>query len=113
MKHRKLALVILAGVAVVAMLAGCATPKVGSDFTAAGNAIRAAEVAGARTYAPEEYAAAQQIHRKAEKLLLDGRLERAQKLLQIAAAQADLATAISEAEHAEESLRHLQTASSQ
>lgn len=93
----------------VALLSGCAAPQVTGDFTSAGNAIRAAEIAGAATYAYREFEAANQNHRKAEKLLRNGRLERAEILLELASAQADLATAISEAEYAEESLRNMQS----
>lgn len=92
------------------LLSACAKPKPGMDYEHANNAIRAAEVAGAKTYAPDEYSIAMRNYLKAEALVKDNRQERAQKLLQIAIAQADLAKAISEAEHAETAMQQLQAA---
>lgn len=92
------------------LLSACAAPKPGMDYDHASNAIRAAEIAGAKTYAPDEYSVAMRNYLKAEALVKDNRQERAQKLLQIAIAQADLAKAISEAEHAETAMQQLHAA---
>lgn len=90
------------------LLSACASPKPGMSYEHANNAIRAAEIAGATTYAPTEYSTATQNLAKAVQLINNNRQDRAQKLLEVAIAQADLAKAISEAEHAEASLRQLQ-----
>lgn len=92
------------------LLSACAKPTPGMDYEHAGNAIRAAEVAGAKTYAPDEYTVAVGHYLKAEALVKENRQDRAQKLLQLAIAQADLAKAISEAEHAETAMKQLQAA---
>ena len=91
-------------------MAACATPKPGLDYQHANNAIRAAEIAGAQMYAPDELSVAVSNFEKAAALVSNNRHERAQKLLQISIAQADLAKAISEAEHAEAAIQQLQAA---
>lgn len=109
-KHKQLH-VVLTGITTAVLLGACAT----TTSTGAGNyhyaetALRDAQAAGAETYAPAEYAAANETFFKAKKLLLHKRTERAQKLLQLSVAQADLAKAISEAEHAESTLSQLQS----
>ncbi|MEM7257638.1 MAG: DUF4398 domain-containing protein [Pseudomonadota bacterium] len=101
--------IMLAGVAAVLLSACATTPPSSSDSTEfALSAIRDAQVAGAETYAPQEYATANATFNKAKKLMLHKRSDRAQKLLQLSIAQADLAKAISEAEHAEATLSQLQ-----
>lgn len=92
------------------LLSACSVPKPGIDYDYASNAIRAAEVSGAKTYAPDEYSTARKNFIKAELLVKENRQDRAQKLLQIAIAQAHLAKAISEAEHAEAAMQQLQVA---
>lgn len=100
----------LAGVVAAILLSACATTSTTStdSYEYALTAIRDAQAVGAETYAPEEYAAANATFNKAQKLLLHKRTERAQKLLQLSIAQADLAKAVSEAEHAEATLSQLQ-----
>ncbi len=99
-----------AGIAAAALLLGaCATPGPGGSSTLyAENALRDAKVAGAETYAAAEYTTANASLAKAKQLFLHNRPDRAQKLLQLSIAQADLARAISEAEHAEATLSQLQ-----
>jgi len=92
------------------LLTACAAPKPGLDYQHANTAIRAAEIAGAQMYAPDEFSVAVSHFKRAEALVKNNRQERAQKLLQISIAQADLAKAISEAEHAEAAMQQLQTA---
>lgn len=100
---------ILAGVAATLLLSACATtPSSNDSYEFALSAIRDAQAAGAETYAPQEYASANSSFNKAKKLILHKRDDRAQKLLQLSIAQADLAKAISEAEHAEATLSQLQ-----
>ncbi len=101
---------LLAGVAAAAMLSACATTSApgGDSYEYAISAIRDAQAVGAETYAPDEYASANASFTKAKKLMLHKRSDRAQKLLQLSIAQADLAKAISEAEHAEATLSQLQ-----
>jgi len=111
MKHTKLRYIATA--AMLVLLSACAKPNtVTSNPVEATDALRAAQLAGAETYAPQAYAVASQTYDKAEKLLRHNRKDRANKLLLLAVAQADLAKAISEAEHAEESLMLLQAAAS-
>ncbi len=109
MKQKRL-LALCAGIAVPLLITGCAKPGGGTDHAFASNAIREAQVAGAETYAAREYGIATASFHKAEKLLDHKRTNRAQKLLELATAQADLAKTISEAEHAEASLRQVQHA---
>ncbi len=92
-----------------ALLAGCAAPKQGPMFDHASTAIRAAQTAGALEYAPDHYLKANEIFRKAEAMQQRRRTERAQKLLELATAQASLAKAISEAAQAESSLGYIRT----
>ncbi len=109
MKRTKLTTAALL-VGMTIMLSACAKPKQGADFEHASKAIRAAEIAGAATYAPAELSIASQNFSKAQALANNNRQDRAQKLLQIAVAQAELAKAVSEADHAETSLQQLQAA---
>lgn len=95
-------------VALCAILSACAVPQTGANLDHAASAIRAARVAGADTYAPSEIQAADDNFRKAKTLARNNRANRAQKLLELATAQADLAAAISEAEHAEGALATLE-----
>lgn len=90
------------------LIGACAAPKPGLDYQHASNAIRAAEIAGAPMYAADEYSVALSSFAKAEQLVKNNRRDRAAKLLQISIAQADLAKAISEAEHAEAAMQQLQ-----
>ena len=90
------------------ILSACAVPKPGANLNHAESAIRAARVAGADTYAPDEIAAADSNFRKEQTLIGNNRANRARKLLELATAQADLAIAISEAEHAENALMTLE-----
>lgn len=99
---------LLVGLSV--LLTACAKPKQGADFEHVSKAIRAAELAGAATYAPTELSIASRNFSKAQVLVNNNRQDRAQKLLQIAIAQAELAKAVSEADHAETSLQRLQAA---
>ena len=95
--------------ALTTILVGCAGPQQGSLFENSSNAIRAAETAGAREFAPTQYQQANYIFEKAEAMHLKRRTDRAQKLLQLATAQANLAKAMSEAAQAEASLDYLRT----
>jgi hypothetical protein len=95
-------------IALCGLLSACAVPKPGANLNHAESAIRAARVAGADTYAPDEIAAADSNFRKAQTLIGSNRANRARKLLELATAQADLAAAISEAEHAESALATLE-----
>ena len=95
-------------VALCALLSACAVPQTGANLDHAASAIRAARVAGADTYAVAEIQAADDNFHKAQTLVRNNRANRAQKLLELATAQADLATAISEAEHAESALSTLE-----
>ena len=61
------------------------------------------------SYAPNEIQSASSNFAKAQTLIRNKRGNRAQKLLELATAQADLATAVSEAEHAENALANLET----
>ena len=106
MKKRSLSSCATVGLCL--LLTACAAPKPGSDYQHTTNAIRAAEIAGAERYAPNELSVAVSHFEKADSLVRNNRLERAQKLLQISIAQADLAKAISDAEHAEAALQQLQ-----
>lgn len=92
------------------LMSACAAPKPGAYLDVAGNSVRAAEIAGADTYAPQELFVAEQHIQRARLLIANNRQDRARKLLQLAIAQADLARAISEAEHAEAAMRQLQSA---
>lgn len=93
--------------ALATLIVGCAAPQQGPAFYNAAEAIRAAQTAGAVEFAPKEFKQANDTYRKAEAWHLKRRTERAQKLLELAAAQANLAEAISEAKHAESSLELL------
>ncbi len=95
-------------IALCAILSACAVPQTGANLDHAASAIRAARVAGADTYAANEIQAADDNFRKAQTLARNNRANRAQKLLELATAQADLAAAISEAEHAEGALATLE-----
>lgn len=106
--NKRTLLTSCACISLTVLLSACAKPKPGLDYEHANNAIRAAEVAGAKTYAPDEYSIAMRNYLKAGALIKDNRQDRAQKLLQIAIAQADLAKAVSEAEHAEAAIQQLQ-----
>lgn len=93
----------------VVLIGACATTsQTDVNYHYAETALRAAQSAGAEKYAPAEYATANETYFKARKLSLHKRSERAQKLLQLSVAQADLARAISEAELAEATLSQLQ-----
>lgn len=92
-----------------ALLSGCAAPKQGPMFEHASTAIRAAQTAGALEHAPDQYMAANAIYRKAEAMQQNRRTDRAQKLLELATAQASLAKAMSEAALAESSLTYIRT----
>lgn len=92
-----------------AVLTACATPQQGPMFESTNNAIRAAQTAGALEHAPEHYLKANEIYRKAEAMQQKRRTDRAQKLLELATAQASLARAISEAAQAESSLGFIRT----
>lgn len=96
-------------VALCVVLGACAAPQPIANLEHAASAIRAARVAGAETYAPNEIQSANNNFKKAQTLIRNKRGNRAQKLLELATAQADLATAISEAEHAEIALANLET----
>ena len=96
-------------IALCGILSACAAPKPAANLDHAESAIRAARVAGADTYAPNEIAAADSNFSKAQTLIRNNRVNRARKLLELATAQADLATAISEADHAENALATLET----
>lgn len=100
----------VAGVVAALLLSACATTssKPTDTYEYALSAIRDAQAVGAETYAPAEYASANATFNKAKQLMLHRRSERARKLLQLSIAQADLAKAISEAEHAEATLSQLQ-----
>ncbi len=98
-----------AAMVIAAVLAGCAAPKQGPMFTSTSNAIRAAQNAGAIEYAPAHYRKANEIYRKAEVMQKNRRSNRAQKLLELATAEASLARAISEASSAESSLGFIST----
>ena len=98
-----------AAVAMAAVLAGCAAPKQGPMFTSTSNAIRAAETAGALKHAPAHFVKAKDIYRRAEIMQQKRRTNRAQKLLDLASAEANLARAISEAAEAESSLGFIRT----
>lgn len=91
------------------LISACAAPQPIANLEHAASAIRAARVAGADIYARNEIQAADGNFKKAQTLVRNNRGNRAQKLLELATAQADLATAISEAEHAESSLATLET----
>lgn len=91
------------------VLGACAAPQPIANLEHAASAIRAARVAGADTYAPNEIQSASSNFAKAQTLIRNKRGNRAQKLLELATAQADLATAVSEAEHAENALASLET----
>ena len=91
----------------LATLASCATPRQGPEFDRASSAIRAAENAGAAQHAIGPYMRANEIFQKAETMNANRRSDRAQKLLELATAQANLAKAISEAAQAESSLTYI------
>jgi len=95
-------------VALCGLLSACAG-NINADLDHASSAIRAARVAGAETYARSEIEAADVNYQKAQMQIEHFRTNRARKLLQLATAQADLATAISEAEHAEGALANLES----
>ena len=97
-----------AAMVMAALLAGCA-PKQGPMFASTSNAIRAAQTAGAVEHAPLHYAKANDIFKKAEVMQQNRRTDRAQKLLELASAEASLARAISEAAAAESSLGFILT----
>ncbi len=103
--------IAFAAMALSAILTGCAAPQQGKMFYDTSNAIRAAQNAGALEFAPEEYTAANENYRKAEAMLQKRRSNRAQKLLELATAQASLAQTISEAAQAESNLSYLRTGS--
>jgi hypothetical protein len=109
-KHARLTASFTAVIAAT-LISACATsgPSSNDSYEYAIAAIRDAQAVGAETYAPAEYAAANATFNKARTQMLHKRSERAQKLLQLSIAQADLAKALSEAEHAEATLSHLQT----
>lgn len=107
MKQKRL-VALCASLAIPLLISGCANPQPVTEYAFASNAIREAQVAGAETYAAREYNNANASFQKAEKLLADNRTNRAEKLLELATAQADLAKTISEAEHAEASLQQYQ-----
>jgi len=92
-----------------ALVAACATPAQGPMFDRTTQAIRAAQTAGAMQHAPGPYARANEIYRKAEAMHASRRTDRAQKLLELATAQATLAKAMSEATQAETSLQYIRT----
>lgn len=98
-----------AAMAMAALLAGCAAPKQGPLFASTNKAIRAAQTAGAVEHAPAHYFKANEIFRKAEAMQQKNRTNRAQKLLELATAEAGLARAISEAAEAESSLGFILT----
>lgn len=97
--------------ALATLLIGCAAPQQGPMFYSTSKAIRAAQTAGALEHAPDQYLKANEIYRKAETMQQSRRTDRAQKLLELATAQASLAKAISEASQAEASLGYLYTSS--
>jgi len=90
-----------------AVVSACAAPKQGAGFDRASQAIRAAENAGARQHAPVPYSRANELYSAAEAMNNRRRSDRAQKLLDLATAQANLAEATSEAALAEQSLGYI------
>ena len=96
--------------AVAVLLSACATSIQGGPSSThyAEDAIRDAKAAGAEIYAMAEYNTASASLAKAKKLFRYNRPDRAQKLLELSIAQANLAKAIGEAEHAEATLSQLQ-----
>jgi len=94
-------------IALCGILSACAVPQTSANLDHAASAIRAARIAGADTYAAGEIQAADGNFQKAQILIQNNRPNRAQKLLELATAQADLAAAISEAEYAEDALTAL------
>lgn len=86
------------------LVSACVVPQTTANLDHAASAIRAARVAGADTYATAEIESADKNFQKAQALIRNNRANRAQKLLELATAQADLAAAISEAEHAEDAI---------
>lgn len=103
--------IFLAAIALASVLTGCAAPQQGKMFYTTSNAIRAAQNAGAMEFAPQEYKTANDNYRKAEQMLQKRRTDRAQKLLELATAQASLAQSISEAAQAETTLSYLRSSS--
>jgi len=98
--------------ALAAILSACSAPKQGPMFESTSNAIRAAQNAGASEFAPDYFKSANATFRKAEAMQQNRRADRAQKLLELATAQASLAKAMSEAAQAESSLGYFRTGNS-
>ncbi len=109
-KQGKTVLMPYVAVATLAtILTACAAPQQGPMFYSASQAIRAAHNAGAVEFAPEQLQQASATFNKAETMHKKRRGNRAQKLLELATAQANLAKATSEAKQAEASLSFLQS----
>ena len=105
----KLFKLLSAGARCIALTA-CAAPKQGPLFEHTASVLRAAKTAGAAEFAPEQLLQANQTYRKAEAMLQQRRSNRAQKLLELATAEANLALAMSEAAQAELALDYVRSA---
>ena len=99
----------MAALALGVFISGCASGKSARMFDHANATIRAAQNAGAQQHAPDPYERSRQTYHKALAAFKQRRKNRAQKLLDLATAQASLAKAISEAEQAEASLSYINT----
>ena len=97
----------LAALALGVFISGCASNQPTRMFDHANATIRAAQTAGALQHAPEPYERSRQTYHKALAAFKQRRTNRAQKLLELATAQASLAKAISEATQAEASLSYI------
>lgn len=95
---------------VVALIgSGCAGALPTLEMEAARSSIRDAERANALQYAPELFKSATDRVAKAEVLMQSNRNHRARRLIELADAEAQLAEAISDAEHSEASINSLQS----
>ncbi len=101
----------LVPLAVALVSGGCAGALPTIELESARSSIRSAERANAQQYAPELFSSATDRIAKAEVLMESNRNRRARRLIELADAEAQLAEAISEAEHSEAAIDSLSQAS--
>ena len=97
----------LASLVAALVCGGCAGALPTLELEAARSSIRNAERANAPQYAPELFNSATGRIAKAEVLMASNRNQRARHLIELADAEAQLAEAISEAEHSEAAIKSL------
>ncbi len=97
----------LVPLAIALVCSGCAGALPTLELESARSSIRNAERANAQQYAPELFNRATDRIAKAEVLMESNRNQRARRLIELADAEAQLAEAISEAEHSEAAIESL------